>query len=92
MHRINRIAPVNHGNPRVGCLTAHVSIKARMGITAWTRRLATSGLRDQVQGGADDAVGVDAVIAVEVLDRPGLAELRHAQRGVRHLVDGGQER
>src|SRR5438132_715275 len=53
---------------------------------------APGALGDQVQGGADDAVGVDAVIAVEVLDRPGLAELRHAQRGVRHLVDGGQER
>src|SRR5215813_13980570 len=46
----------------------------------------------QVQGGADDAVGVDAVVAVQIPDRPGLAELGHAQRGVRYTVDGGQER
>lgn len=35
----------------------------------------------QVEGAPDDAVGVDAVVAVQVLDRPGLAELRHAQGG-----------
>src|SRR5580658_1472480 len=28
-------------------------------------------LRDQVEGGADDAVGVDAVVLVQVFDRPG---------------------
>src|SRR5450759_1691726 len=45
----------------------------------------------QIEGGADDGIGVDAVVAVEVLDRAGLAELRHPQRRVRHTVDGGQE-
>ena len=67
--------------------------KGRMGERAHGERAAGAArLGDQVQGGADDAVGVDAVVAVQVLDRPGLAELRHAQRGVRHPVDGGQER
>src|ERR1700722_15814453 len=45
----------------------------------------------KVEGGADDAVGVEAVVTVQVLDRPGLAELDHAERGVRDTVDGGQE-
>ena len=31
-------------------------------------------------GGGDDGVGVDAVVAVEVLDRAGLAEMLDAER------------
>ena len=46
----------------------------------------------EVEAGPDDAVGIDAVVAVDVLDRPGLAEAGHAESDAGHLVDGGQER
>jgi hypothetical protein len=42
-------------------------------MNAWWAQIRS--LRDQVEGGADDAVGVDAVVLVQVLDRPGLAAL-----------------
>src|ERR1019366_6748276 len=48
-------------------------------------------LLGEVEGGTDDALGVDAVVAVDVVDRPELAELGDAERGVRHLVDCAEE-
>src|SRR5689334_2517959 len=55
---------------------------------AWSR-VSPAG---EVEAGADDAVGVDSVVAVDVLDRARLAEPGHAEGDAGHLVDGGQER
>src|ERR1700688_4601668 len=43
-------------------------------------------------GGGDDGVGVDAVVAVEVLDRAGLAEMLDAERPHAMAVDGAEPR
>src|SRR5580700_9193058 len=43
-------------------------------------------------GGGDDGVGVDAVVAVEVLDRAGLAEMLDAERPHAMAVDCAQPR
>src|SRR5580698_4560655 len=43
-------------------------------------------------GGGDDGVGVDAVVAVEVLDRAGLAEMLDAERPYAMAVDGAEPR
>jgi hypothetical protein len=47
---------------------------------------------DEVQGCADDAVGINVVIVVDVVDGPGLAEAADAERGDRHVVDRGEVR
>lgn len=44
-----------------------------------------------VERGAHDAVGVDAVIAVDVVERADLPELADAEGGAAHLVDSGEE-
>src|SRR5580693_6035498 len=41
-------------------------------------------------GGGDDGVGVDAVVAVEVLDRAGLAEMLDAERPHAMAMDGAE--
>src|ERR1700751_4685203 len=41
-------------------------------------------------GGGDDGVGVDAVVAVEILDRAGLAEMLDAERPHAMAGDGAQ--
>src|SRR5580698_1048222 len=41
-------------------------------------------------GGGDDGVGVGAVVAVEVLDRTGLAEMLDAERPHAMAVDGAE--
>src|SRR6202035_3383272 len=41
-------------------------------------------------GGGDDGVGVDAVVAVEVLDRAGLAEMLDAERPHAVAMDGAE--
>src|SRR5580704_19384618 len=43
-------------------------------------------------GGGDDGVGVDAVVAVEVIDRAGLAEMLDAERPHAMAVDGAEPR
>src|SRR5580693_3527231 len=43
-------------------------------------------------GGGDDGVGVDAVVAVEVLDRAGLAEMLDAERPHAMSMDGAEPR
>src|SRR5580692_5620605 len=45
--------------------------------------------RDRLRRG-DDGVGVDAVVAVEVLDRAGLAEMLDAERPHAMAVDGAE--
>src|SRR5688500_11284932 len=52
--------------------------------------IATSCIQ-QVQGGADDGLGVDLVVLVQLEDVARLAEALHAEAGLRHAVDGGQE-
>src|SRR5580693_4570413 len=47
--------------------------------------------RDRLRRG-DDGVGVDAVVAVEVLDRAGLAEMLDAERPHAMAVDGAEPR
>jgi hypothetical protein len=42
---------------------------------------------EEVYGGADDRVGVDAEVAVEVLDVAGLAEVVDAKAGDRCAAD-----
>ena len=43
-------------------------------------------------GGGDDGVGVDAVVAVEILDRAGLAEMLDAERPHAVAMDGAEPR
>ena len=45
----------------------------------------------QIQGGAHDAVGVDAVIGVDGVQGACLAKSAHAQRFNWYVIDGGQE-
>lgn len=45
----------------------------------------------QVEGGAQDAVGVNAVVAVDVVEGAGLAESGDAECGVADAVDSGKE-
>src|SRR5581483_2892053 len=47
---------------------------------------------DEVPGGADDGVGVDPEVAVQIIDVAGLAEARHTEAGDGAAVDPGQER
>src|SRR5580692_5251205 len=43
-------------------------------------------------GGGDDGVGVDAVVAVEILDRAGLAEMLDTERPHAMAMDGAEPR
>src|SRR5689334_24563147 len=45
----------------------------------------------QIQGCADDRLGVDLVVLVELAEVAGLAEALHAQAGDRDAVDAGEE-
>lgn len=44
---------------------------------------------DEVQGGSDDAVGVDAVVVIDVLKISGLSKPGHAEVVAGHLIDVG---
>ena len=57
-----------------------------LGIREWDRS------RSEIEGSADDAVGVEAVVPVDVLERTDLTEPAHSERSTRNVVDSRQER
>src|SRR4051812_12460881 len=51
----------------------------------------TDGLVDEVERRADDRLGVDPRVAIEVLDVARLPEVRHAERGERRPAHAREE-
>ena len=66
------------------------SLRERRDQTTPRCRIGRPG-RDRL-GGGDDGVGVDAVVAVEILDRAGLAEMLDAERPHAVAMDGAKPR
>src|SRR4051812_36092700 len=52
---------------------------------------ATATSTKEIERGADDGLGVDLVVLVELADVARLAEALHAEAGHRHAVDAGEE-
>jgi hypothetical protein len=55
------------------------------------RRGGSGSAHDARSNGAHDAVGVDPVLAVDLVEVPGLPERRGAEVGGSHVVDPGEE-